>query len=297
MVLKPVVFAFALLVSSVSVATGRGMIEQESKTEVNPETEPETKPETNPETKPDPEPESKPLGPPAWAIPAPESLVGAVVMEVIDGDSLVLFVDGQIRRYEILGADTPEWVERSPRPRMFSLEAKRFLTNMIESEQVGVFEPEPGVTDPLGRRRAHVFRLPDMAFVDLEIVRQGYGRVSTRAGEPFLGTLRWYETRAREIARGVWSDGSGPMESESPDAAPEVEPPAAEPARVRAPAAEPEVVTPEPEAETGWVWITKSGSKYHAEGCSHLTSSRTRVRRDSVQNSHDACKTCNPDAG
>lgn len=237
-----------------------------------------------------------PVGPPAWAVPGPERLTEAVVMEVIDGDSLVLFVDGQIRRYEILGADAPEWIERAPRPRAYSLEAKRFLTNMIGSEQVGVFEPEPGVTDPLGRRRAHVFRMPDMAFVDLEIVRQGYGKVSTRVGEDYAPLLRWYETRAREIARGVWSDGSEPAETEAEQPAPETEP-ATPPVRVQAPAPEPKVKTPEPESETGWVWITKSGSKYHAEGCSHLTSSRTRVRRDSVQTSHDACKSCNPDAG
>lgn len=243
---------------------------------------------------------TEPVGPPAWAAPSSEMLITAVVMEVIDGDSLVLFVDGQIRRYEILGADAPEWLERAPRPRAYSLEAKRFLTNLLGSEQVGVFEPEPGVTDPLGRRRAHVFRMPDMAFVDLEIVRQGYGKVSTRAGEPYAPVLRWYETRAREIARGVWSDGSEPAETEAEEPSPEAEPAAAagsEPARVLVPAPGPEVATPGPDTETGWVWITKSGSKYHAEGCSHLTSSRTRVRRDSVQTSHDACKSCNPDAG
>ena len=73
---------------------------------------------------------------------------------------------------------------------------------------------------------------PDLAFIDLEIVRQGYGKVSTRAGEPYADLLRWYETRARELERGVWdqtdddagseAEPAGPPARvvESPDAAP-----------------------------------------------------------------------------
>lgn len=238
---------------------------------------------------------TEPIGPPVWAPPATELLTEAVVIEVIDGDSLVLFVEGQIRRYEILGADTPEWIERAPRQRAYSVEAKRFLTNMLGSEQVGVFEPEPGATDPLGRRRAYVFRLPDMAFVDLEIVRQGYGKVSTRAGEPYADLLRWYETRARELQRGVWGQPGADAESEAAPAAPPparvVEAPAAPPT-APAPSKQPE---PQPESDDGWVWVTRSGSKYHREGCSHLTSSRNRVRLDSIKSTHEPCKTCNPD--
>lgn len=232
---------------------------------------------------------------PTWTAPAQERLLEGVVLEVLDGDSLVLLVDGQVRRYEILGADAPEWVARAATPRPYSAEAKRFLTNMLLSEQVALFEPDVGATDPLGRRQAHVFRLPDMAFVDLEIVRQGYGKVGTRASDTYAPVLKWYEQRARELDRGVW-DRTLDAEPERP---PQPAQPAPSPAEARPQTAEPRAEPApkprtEPKPEPGWVWITRSGSKYHREDCSHLTSSRTRVRLDTVSSTHEPCRSCEP---
>ena len=215
----------------------------------------------------------------------------APVLEVIDGDSVTIVTDDGVRRFEIMGADAPEWIERARQQPAYALESRRFLTNMLLGERVLVFEPEPEQTDPLGRRRAYFFRLPDMAFVDLEIVRQGYGKVSTRAGEPYREVLAWYETRAREAGRGVWGLASEPPETVVP--LPVVSTPASTP-RVTEPETRPP--PPQPAETTDWVWITRSGSKYHREDCSHLTSTRTRVRRSTVGTTHEPCKSCTPDA-
>lgn len=231
--------------------------------------------------------------PPEIVRPDPARSVEALVLSVQDGDSVTLLINNESRRFELIGADAPEWIERASRQRPYAAEARRFLTNMLLNERVLVFEPEAGATDQLERRRAYLFRLPDMTLVDLEIVRQGYGKVSTRANEPYAGVLRWYEQRARELQRGVWGEASEP------------EPPAAEPApapvvqtpTTTTPAAPPPAETkPEPKRDEGWVWVTRSGSRYHREGCSHLTSTRTRVRRDSIKSTHEPCKTCNPDS-
>jgi len=231
--------------------------------------------------------------PPAIERPDPARSTEAIVLSVQDGDSLTLLINGESRRFELLGADTPEWIERASRQRPYAAEARRFLTNMLLSERVLVFEPEPGVTDPLGRRRAYLFRLPELTLVDLEIVRQGYGRVSTRAEEPYAAPLRWYEQRARELQRGVWGEGSEP-ETATPESAPA---PVVQAPPSMAPESPPPAESrPEPKRDEGWVWVTRSGSRYHREGCSHLTSTRTRVRRDSIKSTHEPCKTCNPDS-
>lgn len=225
--------------------------------------------------------------------PDPDRSTEGVVLSVQDGDSVTLLVEGELRRVELLGADAPEWLERARSQRPYAGEARRFLTNLLLSERVLMFEPDPGAVDPLGRRRAYLFRLPDMALVDLEIVRQGYGKVSTRAGEPYAELLEWYETRARELERGLWGQASDAPDSEEDSAPPAVrvvESPAVPPAPQ--PVKQPE---PEPQGDDGWVWVTRSGSKYHREGCSHLTTSRNRVRRDSIQSTHEPCRTCNPD--
>ncbi|MFK7883996.1 MAG: thermonuclease family protein [Phycisphaerales bacterium] len=212
----------------------------------------------------------------------------AHVVEVLDGDSLVLLINGELRKFEIQGADAPEWVERRAVHSAESVEAKRFLVQMLEGERVAVLQAELGATDQLGRLRGYVYRLPDRTLVDLEIVRQGYGKVSTRADGAFAEVLRWYELRAKELERGVWGrpDPSQIVVPEPsrliPDPSPQKAP--------REPAEE------EKAGDDGWVWVTKSGSKYHRDGCQHLSNSRTKVRRDGVQDSHEPCRTCNPDS-
>ncbi len=243
------------------------------------------------------EPAADPAGPPQMVMPDPERSTEGVVLSVQDGDSVTVMLDGELRRVELLGADAPEWLDRARRQRPYAEESKRFLINMLQSERVLIFEPEPGAVDPLGRRRAYIFRLPDMAFIDLEIVRQGYGRVSTRAGTPYDHLLRWYETRARERERGVWGQPDDPGGEKPDDSAPPADI-APQPARTLEAPAAPEptapAAEPPPADDDGWVWVTRSGSRYHREGCSHLTSSRNRVRKDSVQSTHEPCRSCNP---
>ena len=239
------------------------------------------------------QPAAVPSGePPAIVAPDPARSTEAFVLSVQDGDSVTLLINGESRRFELLGADTPEWVDRASRQRPYAAESRRFLTNMLLSERVLVFEPEPGAADQLGRRRAYLFRLPDMSLVDLEIIRQGYGRVSTRAGEPYAPALRWYEQRAKELQRGVWGEAPEP---ETAPADPAPTPVVQAPAETTPAQPVPVESKPEPKPEDGWVWVTRSGSRYHREGCSHLTSSRTRVRLDSIKSTHEPCKTCNPD--
>lgn len=234
------------------------------------------------------QPGGRVVDPPAMP-PYPETdLVHAVVMEVLDGDSVVLLLDGELRKVEIAGADAPEWVEKAKEPRSYSVEARRFLINLIQGERVAVLEPDPGATDQLGRRRAHLFRVPDRTMVDLEIVRQGYGKVATRASGPYLEILEWYQTRAKELERGLWGDRRADEPSDTPDQAPVTLAPE-KPVEPAKPAKEPT------STDTGWVWVTKSGSKYHREDCSHLSESRKRVRREDVRTSHEPCRTCNPD--
>lgn len=221
----------------------------------------------------------------------------ANVVEVLDGDSVVLLIEGELRRFEILGADTPEWREQDAEPDLEAVVAKRFLTRLLENERVSVFEPAPGEVDQVGRRMGYVFRMPDGLSVDLELVRQGYGKVSTRAKDPFAPALRWYEARAKELDRGVWGRQTEPAADE-PGGRDRIQPIAPMPVRSVTPSEEPrdEPRTEEPKSATRWVWVTKSGSKYHREGCQHLRKSKERMPRDRLDPGMTACRTCDPDS-
>ena len=58
--------------------------------------------------------------------------------------------------------------------------------------------------DKYGRLLAYLYRAPDGLFVNLEIVRQGYGQAYTRYPFKHMELFRHYEHRAQEARKGLW---------------------------------------------------------------------------------------------
>ncbi len=112
---------------------------------------------------------------------------------VIDGDTLELATKERVR---LIGIDTPEKGE------MFYEEAKAKLKELIESKEVRL-EKDVSEKDRYGRLLRYVY--VEDTFVNLEMVRQGYAKVSTyspdvRHAEEF----RAAEREARENKRCLW---------------------------------------------------------------------------------------------
>ena len=113
-------------------------------------------------------------------IPTPDfsDAPGYPVIRVIDGDTVILDINGRETRVRLIGVDTPETVH--PSKQVDSKEARLFLTNLLKGERVYLdYEPD-NRTDIYGRTLAYVYRVPDDLFVNLEIIRQGYGQSYTQ---------------------------------------------------------------------------------------------------------------------
>jgi micrococcal nuclease len=139
-------------------------------------------------------------------IPRPDlaSLPTAEMVRVIDGDTVVLRLGGIETTVRLIGVDTPETVHPRQPVEEYGEEASRFLTNLLMGESVYV-ESEPGNTlDRYGRTLAYLYRVPDGLFVNLEIVRQGYGHAYTKYPFEHMELFRVYERKAREAGRGLW---------------------------------------------------------------------------------------------
>ena len=105
----------------------------------------------------------------------------------------------------LIGVDTPETVHPTKPVEPFGKEASYFLTNLLIGEMVSLqFGKEKH--DKYGRLLAYVYRAPDGLFVNLEIVRQRYGRVYTREKFKHRDLFLCAETEAKEAKRGLWSD-------------------------------------------------------------------------------------------
>lgn len=131
----------------------------------------------------------------------------ARVRRVVDGDTVILVLDGRDVRCRLIGVDTPETVHPHKPVEAYGRAASRFTTNLLKGERVWVeLDETTGRQDRYGRLLAYLWRMPDGLMVNAEIVRQGYGHAYTRFPFERLELFRAYERRARRIGKGLWAE-------------------------------------------------------------------------------------------
>jgi hypothetical protein len=105
--------------------------------------------------------------------------------------------------------------------------------------------------------------------LNAEIVKQGYGHAYVLYPFKYLDQFRAYEREAREGGRGLW--GGSPNLAVVPGASTAEE------------SANPEQL----------VYVTRTGTKYHREGCRFLARSQIPIALKNV-GSRTPCSVCNP---
>lgn len=121
----------------------------------------------------------------------------AVVLDVIDGDTIDVEINGAEYRVRYIGVDTPE------RDEPFYEDASQYNRNLVAGETVTLVK-DVSDTDQYGRLLRYVYR-DDNLFVNAELIKAGYARVVTFPPDvsmaEFLGTL---QAEARNEQRGLW---------------------------------------------------------------------------------------------
>lgn len=140
-----------------------------------------------------------------------------VVARVVDGDTIQLTNKQTVR---LIGVDTPEVypskklnadVERTGKDKAtiqaLGKQSSDFVKKMVEGKRVRL-EYDQNKTDVYGRTLAFIY-LPDNTFVNLEIIKAGYGHAYTKYPfkEDYMTLFRIAETEAREHQRGLWREG------------------------------------------------------------------------------------------
>ncbi|MDD5083972.1 MAG: thermonuclease family protein [Candidatus Moranbacteria bacterium] len=124
------------------------------------------------------------------------------VKRVVDGDTIEL-EDGRKVRY--IGVNTPESVKVNSPAECFGKEASAKNKELVEGKSVRL-EKDVSEADRYGRLLRFVY-LEDGTFVNDELVRAGYARVSTFPPDVKLAEqFKQAEREARENKRGIWAD-------------------------------------------------------------------------------------------
>jgi len=138
----------------------------------------------------------------------------AEVIHVTDGDTVDLCLAGEetSAAYRLAGVDTPEVnaINKSDEP--YGREAHTFLKNLLKGETVWIERHGIGVHN---RPIVCLFRVPDGLFVNLEIIRQGYGEVYLQGNLEKKQLFLDYQEFAQQAKKGIWAEPGDMENSES----------------------------------------------------------------------------------
>jgi micrococcal nuclease len=133
-------------------------------------------------------------------VPGPRQI--ARVLRVIDGDTILVSLDGREERVRYIGVDTPETVAPDRPVGCFGAEASEANRQLVAEKTVEL-ERDISERDRFGRLLRYVY--VDGIFVNAELVRRGYATAVTFPPDVRESTrFRDLERRAREAGQGLW---------------------------------------------------------------------------------------------
>lgn len=127
------------------------------------------------------------------------------VVEVVDGDTVVVNVAGRDEAVRLIGVDTPETKHPSKPVECYGPEASEFTARVLPRGTEVRLERDVEARDHFGRLLVYVYRAADGAFVNLELVRRGFGRPLTIApNDAHAGEFARAGREARDQRWGLW---------------------------------------------------------------------------------------------
>jgi micrococcal nuclease len=134
----------------------------------------------------------------------------AVVRRVVDGDTLIVRIEGTDERVRLIGVDTPESVKPGTPVECFAKEAAAHMGSLLPEGTAVRIERDAEARDRYRRLLAYVYRDSDGLFVNLELVRAGYAQPYTQP--PNVAHAAEFTAaahEARQAGRGLWSACGG----------------------------------------------------------------------------------------
>ena len=120
------------------------------------------------------------------------------VLQVMSGDTVEIQYGGTSTPVRLIG------IEKPAHESGFEKKLSLFLQNLLHGESVYLrFEKEK--TNARGQMTAYLYRAPDGLFVNLEVVRQGYGYVETDLPFKYKELFQNYAFHARVAEKGVYA--------------------------------------------------------------------------------------------
>lgn len=130
----------------------------------------------------------------------------ARVIQVVDGDTIVVHDGSNEHTIRLSGVDAPELGDPSGKGQHAAWQAAMWMREYAMGEIVTVIsEPMQELVDRYGREIAYVFRQPEASVLNMELVRAGHARATPEHSSLMAYELHELELRARVTRRGMWA--------------------------------------------------------------------------------------------
>ena len=203
------------------------------------------------------------------------------VVRVVDGDTIVVKLNGKDEKVRFLLIDTPESVHaNASKNTEFGKVASDFTKNLLEGKQVSL-EFDVAERDKYGRLLAYVYL--DDQMVNETLLKEGMAKVAVfQPNVKYVDQFRKLEKEAQENKVGIWSDGVSAF-SGNPKTNDKKE-----------------VSNKSDNVVTGDYIANSNTMKLHLSSCRHADSisDHNKVsfsnRDEAVNKGYEPCKVCNP---
>ena len=128
------------------------------------------------------------------------------VVRVVDGDTIIVWKDGQNETVRLLGMDTPEVVDPRKPVECYGPEASAEGKKLLSHQDVKLIsDPSQDTYDKYGRMLAYVY-LPSGFFYNNFMISEGYAHEYTyKKAYEFQKEFKAAETQAKAAQKGFWS--------------------------------------------------------------------------------------------
>ena len=137
---------------------------------------------------------------------APEISALVELIRVVDGDTIVVKLNGDDEKIRIIGIDTPESVKPHSPVECFAKEATEHIGELLNTGENVKIETDPtqDTRDTYGRLLAHVF-VGDIN-IGQHMIQDGYAYEYTYDNTyKYQGVYRDAQSEARRAQQGLWS--------------------------------------------------------------------------------------------
>ncbi|MDW8054970.1 MAG: thermonuclease family protein [Anaerolineae bacterium] len=139
-------------------------------------------------------------------VSAPAGGETGLVKRVVDGDTIVVEINGQEYRVRYIGVDAPESTSRQE---CYGREAARYNRTLVEGQAVRL-ERDVSETDRFGRLLRYVY-LTNGEMVNEVLIREGFALARTFPPDvKYQERLKEAEREAKQKQRGLWRSCPNP---------------------------------------------------------------------------------------